>query len=142
MYIMRSRRAFLASTLLGFTCLSALIGCSGDVRVLPDKFLDTGIQGQVTDGPLAPVAQQGQANTAPLSGAIITALASNGAEAARATTDNSGNYKIFLVAGTYQVQGLAYRGLQAFPKPPAPQTIVVPGHQLVTVNVSYDTGIR
>lgn len=142
MPVLLSRRAFFATALLAVTCLPALTGCSGDIRVIPDKFRDTGIQGQVRSGPLFPTAQQGQTNDAPLSGAVITVLASNGSEAARGMSDNSGNYKIFLVPGTYQVQGLPYHRYSTFPSPPAPQTVVVPGHQIVTVNLAYDTGIR
>ena len=146
MYAFRSRREFFSTTLLGFTCLLTLTGCTtGDSGTRPEQHLTmpaSGIQGQVTRGPISPVAQQGQANTAPLPGVVVTILNTSGTEATRQTADSQGNYKIGLAAGTYQVQGLAPNGSQNFPSPPAPQTVTVTAGQFVTANLSYDMGIR
>ena len=145
MHTLWSRRAFLATALPAFTCLLTLAGCGGDtqlIRDLPVAVPASGIQGQVTRGPISPVAQAGQSNEAPLPGVVITARGQNGAEVARQTTDSSGNYKIVLPAGAYQVVGLAPNGSGSFPTPPAAQTVTVVAHQFATVNVSYDTGIR
>ena len=66
----------------------------------------------------------------------------NGSEAARQTTDSQGNYRIGVAPGNYQVVGLPPNGSSGLPAPPAPQPVTVVENQYVTVNVSYDTGIR
>ena len=137
------RRAFLAITLLAFPCLLTVAGCGGSATNSPDFHNTSGIQGQATRGPLIPVTQQGQTNEAPLPGVVITISSLNGFPPVHQVTDSQGNYKIIVAgAGTYQVQGAAPKGSQTFPRPPAPQTVVVPVNQFVTVNLSYDTGIR
>ena len=136
------RRAFLTITLLAFPSLLAVAGCGGSATNNPGLHNTSGIQGQATRGPLTPVTQQGQTNEAPLPGVVVTVRTPKGSEVARQTTDSQGNYKINLVPGTYQVQGLAPSGSQIFPLPPAVQTVTVPANQFVTVNLSYDTGIR
>jgi hypothetical protein len=142
MHTRYSRGAFLAITLLSFPCLLTVAGCTGGKQLIPDANIFSGIQGQAMRGLLTPVTQQGQTNDAPLPGAVITILTPKGSEVTRQTTDSQGNYKINLAAGTYQVQGLAPSGSQIFPLPPAVQTVIVPVNQFVTVNLSYDTGIR
>ncbi len=141
-----SRRAFVATALLAFTCLPALTGCGrGDSGTTPHVGIPSaasGIQGQATRGPLTPVTQQGQTNEAPLPNVVIVILTPGGAEVARQTTDSQGNYKITLIPGTYQVQGLPVDKSHIFPAPPTPQTATVSTNQFVTANLAYDTGIR
>ena len=141
-----SRRTFVATALLAVACLPALTGCSrGDSGTTPHVGIGSavsGIQGQATRGPLTPVTQSGQPNTAPLPNVVVRILTPSGAEVARQTTDSQGNYKIALSAGAYQVQGLASGGSQGLPSPPAPQTVTVAANQFITVNLDYDTGIR
>ena len=120
-----------------------LSGCGGGGGGnISNPALPNGIQGQATRGPLFPVAMPGQADEAPLPGVTIVIKRPNGGEVARQTTDAMGNYKIGLPAGDYQVLGLPLSGSPVFPTPPGPQAITVPANQYVTVNVSYDTGIR
>ena len=140
MHTLRSRRAFFAITFLAFPCLLAFTGCGSATSL--STIVNSGIQGQVTRGPLTPVTQQGQTNEAPLPGVVITISKPKGSEVARQTTDSQGNYKILLAPGTYQVQGLMPTGSQFFPLPPGPQTVTVAANQFLTFNLSYDTGIR
>ncbi len=146
MHTSRSRRAFVATALLGSTLLLTLTGCTtGDANIRPDGGgvpQPSGIQGQATRGPLSPVTQQGQANTAPLEGAVITFVSREGSAPVQQTTDSQGNYKVKLSPGAYQVQGTAPRTGQSSLMPPAPQTVTVTTGQFVTVNLAYDTGIR
>ena len=145
MHTLCSRRAFLTTALPVLACLLTLTGCTtGDSSTLPDGHAHSGsgIQGQVTRGPLSPVTQAGQTNTAPLPGVVIRVLTPEGTEQARQTTDSQGSYSIAVPAGIYKVQGLAPSGAQGFPTPPAAQTVTVVATQFVTVNLVYDTGIR
>ncbi len=130
-----SRCAFVAA------CLLALAGCGGS-NSSAARPLSQGVQGQATRGPISPVSRPGESNEAPFPGAVITIQTQSGAEVARQTTDSRGNYRVALAPGTYRVQGLPPASNQSLPRPPAPQTVTVPANHYVTVNVSYDTGIR
>ena len=127
--------------LIGLLFFGMLAGCSGGSNSTAPAPL-SGVQGRATRGPIAPLSQSGQPNDAPLPGAVIVVQQQNGAEVARQTTDGQGNFSIPVSAGTYQVVGLAPTGSQGFPRPPGPQVVTVPKDQYVTVDISYDTGIR
>lgn len=127
---------------LCFALLSCcfLIGCGAGNGA--NSTLFSGVQGQVTRGPITPVSQQGQINEAPFPGVTIVVQRQNGAEVARQISDSHGNYKIGAAPGEYQVVGLAPNGNSGPPTPPAPQAVTVRTDQYATINVSYDTGIR
>ena len=133
-----SRQGWLGLVVL-LGCL--LLGCGGGSGSGRASLL-SGIQGQATRGPIAPTAQPGLSNEAPLPGVVIVVKQQNGAEVARQTTSAQGNFKIGVAPGVYQVVGLAPNGNSTPPTPPAPQTVTVAANQYATVNVSYDTGIR
>ncbi len=101
----------------------------------------SGIQGQVTEGPIRPLDIDGQPNSAPLAGVVVV-VKQNGVEVARQTTDKNGDYKISVAPGAYQVVRQRVSGSFRFPRPPAAQTATVTASQYTTVNLSYDTGIR
>ena len=139
---MNLAKTLLVSTLIWMTSVT---GCGNDSMNNSGGSggsTTSGVRGQVTQGPIAPLSQAGQANTAPLPGAVITASNADGSQQVGSqTTDSSGNYQINLDPGTYQIKGLSLTaGL--FPSPPAAQTVTISANQFVTVNLSYDTGIR
>lgn len=131
---------FVLVMFVGFAC-GLLSGC-GSGTGQPATVLLSGVQGQATRGPITPLSLPGQPNEAPLPGAVIVVQRTNGAEVARQTADPNGNFRISISPGSYQIVGLPPNGGQTFPIPPGPQPVVVPQDQYVTVNVSYDTGIR
>ncbi len=120
---------------------SLLTGCGGGGDSAGSTLL-SGIQGRATQGPLFPLTQPGQIDNGPLPGAVIIVQRQNGAEIGRQTANGQGDFKIAAAPGTYQVVGLAPKGNSGPPTPPAPQIVNVKADQYLTVNVSYDTGIR
>ena len=127
--------------LLALLALGLITGC-GSGNGQSATALLSGVQGQATRGPIAPLSQPGQPNDAPLPGVVIVVQRTGGAEVARQTADALGNFSIPVSPGSYQVVGLRPNGSQIFPIPPGPQPVVVPQDRYVTVNVAYDTGIR
>lgn len=137
-------RNFAKIPLLGLLlAIHLVVGCgSGDTSTGPTGGVtSSGVQGQVTRGPLSPVVQNGVTNSAPLANAVITVRGLDGQEVGRASSDGSGNYRIGVSPGNYQVVGLAPNGNQ-FPAPPAPLNVTVTANQFSTVNLEFDTGIR
>ncbi len=123
-----------------FSC--SLVGCGsgGTDNIIPSL---SGVQGKATRWPLSPQSVQGQSDSAPLPDVVIAVRRVNGSEVARQTTDSQGNYKIGVAPGTYRVEGIAPNaGSNLPPYPRDSQTVTVTANQYMTVNVSYDTGIR
>jgi len=134
----RSRSLLWLALLVCFLLVGSLIGCGGGGSIIPSL---SGVQGQATKGPTSPTVQPGQSNYVPLPGVVIVARHMNGSEVERQTTDSQGNFKIGLAPGTYQVEGLAPNA-SIPPYSQGPQTVTVTANQYLTVNVSYDTGVR
>lgn len=123
-----------------FVSCCILAGCGGGGG--PSAPLTAGVQGRAVQGPTSPLSQPGEVNEEALPGALITIQRPNGAEVARQVTDTQGDFKIRLSPGTYRLVALAPNGKSGPPTPPAPQDVTIAADQFVTVNVSYDTGIR
>jgi hypothetical protein len=118
----------------------------------------SGIQGDVSLGPLQLVQRVGETNSQPLANAPIVihpCTASHpvppgpdyctdvGAQiVARAKSDNDGKFSVAVAPGRYVVYGEKIAG-GAFPRPPqSNDVIVVTAGACVKVTLPYDTGIR
>lgn len=128
----------LLGALLAFCFLP--LGCGGGNGT--NSSLLSGVQGKATKSPITPVAREGQLNEAPLPGVSIVVRGQNGVEVARQTTDTQGDYKIGLAPGNYTVAGLPLDSGSVLPAPESPQSVTVASDKYLTVNISYDTGIR
>jgi uncharacterized delta-60 repeat protein len=102
----------------------------------------TGIQGVAMVGPVSPVARPGVPNTRPLPGAVITVKRTQGGPViARTVADQQGRFQIDLAPGTYLIVPLPPRPGQTLPRG-IPQTVKVTDKGVISVVVSYDSGIR
>ncbi len=134
---MMDRKALLGALLA--ICFLPL-GCGGGNGANNSSL--SGIQGKATKSPISPVVREGQLNEAPLPGVSIVVTGLNGAEVARQTTDAQGDYKIGLAPGNYTVVGLPLDSASILPVPESPKSVTVASDKFLTVNISYDTGIR
>ena len=100
----------------------------------------SGIAGRAMAGPTCPVVTEGDptCDERPLAGVTILVLDLNGTEIARLQTDADGRYSVTLPAGPYTVEPQPAEGVLRMPEPIA----VTVGGTFVTVDLSYDTGIR
>ena len=100
---------------------------------------DSGIAGTISEGPITPVCRGDLPCDGPLVATLI-ATDERGIEVARATSASDGSYRLGLLPGSYAVipQQLD-RG--PFPAVQAVQ-VTVPEDAYLTVDISYDTGIR
>lgn len=102
----------------------------------------TGIAGHAAAGPVCPVESNPPDPACaprPVAGAVIRVTDPSGAEVATATTDELGAYVVILPPGDYFVTADPVDGLMGTPEPiPA----AVAPDVLVTVDLTYDTGIR
>ncbi len=102
----------------------------------------SGLRGQALQGPISPVEREGQPNTKPLPGAIITVQpAGGGDEIGRTTADNEGRFQLTLKPGTYLLVPLAPNPSAILPRGET-QSVTVRKKKFTTVVVNYDTGIR
>jgi hypothetical protein len=99
-----------------------------------------GIQGIATAGPVCPVVRPNDPACAdrPVAGATVHVIDATGTEVATLETDAAGGFVVTLPPGRYQVVGDPVPGLMGRA---APADVTV-GASLVTVQLSYDTGIR
>ena len=99
-----------------------------------------GISGITLAGPTCPVERPGDPACAPrpVAGATILIRDASGADAATIVTDASGRFRVALPPGVYTVVSQPIEGLMGNP---APVDVEV-GDSDVTVELSYDTGIR
>ena len=111
----------------------------------------SGIQGTVTRGPICPVqrvrdpacADQPYQATIIFYNALVACPAFTCGEVSRTASGADGQYRVALAPGTYTVIGQnPVTNSGGFPRPPAPQTLIVPSGAFATVNLSFDTGIR
>ena len=101
---------------------------------------DTGVEGQVTIGPMCPVVRQGQECPDKSYQATLAILTAGGRQVKQFTTDTAGNFRMPLAPGSYILH----------PQTPANQPMptgrdqpfsVVQG-QFTQIKVVYDSGIR
>jgi hypothetical protein len=100
-----------------------------------------GIGGRASAGPVCPVVRPGQTGCDPRSvkGAVLVIKDASGKEVARATTDDSGFFRVAVAPGAYTVEAQPVQGLMG--TAPVVSVTVEAGH-LANVSVDYDTGIR
>jgi hypothetical protein len=99
---------------------------------------DSGVQGQVRIGPVAPVEQPGVTNDKPYAASLQIARASDGKVVAETKSDANGSFRLALAPGRYVLQPVS-----GAPLPTAPaQEFTVSAGQFTTVRVDYDSGIR
>jgi hypothetical protein len=99
---------------------------------------DSGVQGQVRIGPLAPVEQQGVPNDAPYAATLRIERAADLKVIAETKSDVNGSFHVALAPGRYVLQPVS-----GAPLPTAPaREFTVSAGQFTTVRVDYDSGIR
>jgi hypothetical protein len=88
--------------------------------------LQSGIRGQVREGPISPVAKPGEPNDQPLAGAKIE-ISREGSQVKTivVTSDANGNFSIALPPGDYILTPQPLQPGQTFPHPPPPQKVHV-----------------
>ena len=113
------------------------------VEVVVDRLADeveSGIRGIVTLGPLCPVAREDQPCPDKPYEATIVIEDSTGVEVARAISGPDGRYSQALQPGTYRLVPLTPSD-NILPIA-SPVTLVLSADEWLTVDISYDTGIR
>lgn len=114
--------------------ITLLASCSPIVSI-PD---DSGIQGQVSIGPLCPVMQVGVPCPDRPYQAILTVWTPGGRRVARLSTDTQGRFRIALPPGNYILHPESPGGI---PHAADVQFTVFPD-QFTPQAISYDSGIR
>jgi hypothetical protein len=125
-----------------FSIFFLFIGCSTGPKNIDNVLATSAIDGLVLQGPIKPVQQIGDPNTAPLAGALITIINNaNAAVVANVVSDTSGKFFVKVTAGTYTCtpQKINNSGL---PRPLDPVIVQVPANTTVKDTLHYDTGIR
>jgi len=98
----------------------------------------SGLEGQVSIGPVCPVVQQGQECPDQPYQATLTVISPSGVVIAQVKSDAQGRFRVPLVPGEYvlhpeSLDGVAFAGDQAF---------VVETGRYTQLTVNYDSGIR
>lgn len=113
-------------------CLLLAAGCGAK------PVTDSGVQGEVRIGPVAPVERPGVSNDAPYAATLRIARASDGKIVAETKSAADGSFRVALAPGRYVLQPV-----DGTPLPIAqPQEFTVAPGQFTTVRVDYDSGIR
>lgn len=100
---------------------------------------DSGVEGHVWVGPTCPVVQEGlECPDAPLE-ADMEIVASSGRVVARSRSAEDGAYRIPLAAGSYVLTPLPGEAGLPFA---SPIPFEVPQGEWVTLDITYDSGIR
>jgi hypothetical protein len=119
----------------GLLCLLLLLSACSPLSPTP---LDSGIQGQVSIGPLCPVVQVGvDCPDQPYQSSFMV-LTSNGKELTRFQSDADGIFKIALSPGDYILRPESPNSLPYA----AEQPFTVLAGQFTQLTVIYDSGIR
>ena len=117
-----------------------LSSCNQAIQITPLPTITSGIEGNVTEGPMCPGPVPAGDNPCPDQPyqTIITVFDSNQKQVALIQTDNEGNFKVPLHAGTYV--------LHPEPGKPFPvasdQIVEVNDGEYTQVTITYDTGMR
>jgi len=120
---------------LRLLCLLLLLGACSPLN--PTQ-VDSGIQGQVSIGPLCPVVQEGMDCPDKPYQASFTVLSSKGKEVTRFQSDANGIFEIALSPGDYILRPESPNGLPYA----AEQPFTVLADQFTQLTVTYDSGIR
>lgn len=107
----------------------------------PQTTLASGtVTGLALAGPTCPVETAGQpCPDRPVAGATIRVENLGGDEVTVTMTDSDGRYSFSLPPGSYRVVAQPHEGLMGAPEP---VEITLGAGQSLTVDLSYDTGIR
>jgi len=102
---------------------------------------DSGIEGQVTIGPMCPVERVDQpCPDKPFQAEVTVESAANGREMLRFTSGADGRFRVALAPGTYRLVPRSPQG-GALPRA-EPLEVSVPQGQYETVDIRFDSGIR
>ena len=122
----------LVIALLLIFLLQTALGCGGQMPP------DTGMEGQVTIGPVSPVSRPGELDSRPYDATISIVRVSDSCVVATISSGSDGTFRVALRPGRYLV-----RPSQGSPYPIArEQEVTVVAGQYAHVVVSYDSGIR
>jgi hypothetical protein len=100
---------------------------------------DTGFDILVTRGPIQPVAQEGEDNSAPVGDAVVRIRRTDGSGDARVRTEEDGTVRVLLIPGVYRVEVRDCPGAMSLP---SPLDGTVNQGELTPIEFSCDTGIR
>ena len=100
--------------------------------------LDSGIEGEVSLGPISPVSRPGEVNSRPFAADITIRRVSDNHVAAEVRSAEDGTFRVELPPGQYLVEPH-----QGDPLPIAPpQEVTVVEGRFAQIQVDYDSGIR
>ena len=134
---MNRRKAGRALVVLAILFVAALTACRPEAE-------QGWLMGQVTIGPLQPVAEIGVPEPTPdpevyTARQIVVFDPDSGAEVLRAGLDTNGQYRVALPAGIYTVD-INHAGIDSAAGLPA--TVEIYPNQATQLDVAIDTGIR
>jgi hypothetical protein len=111
----------------------------GDGRPTSDHTMmsNSGIEGNVTIGPIFPVARPGMVNERPHQ-ATITVLNQQGQTVTQFQSDIEGHFRVILEPGTYTLRPESPK----YPPYGTEQTVTVTDKNFTQVHIYYDSGIR
>ncbi len=120
--------------------LLTLSACSPVISTTPAATPSSGIEGQVTEGPMCPGPVPVGENTCPDQPyqASIDVLGTDNKLITQFQTDTQGNFKISLPPGTYLLHPISGKPLPHA----ADQTVVVNVGEYTSISILYDTGMR
>lgn len=103
----------------------------------PSMMSNSGIEGNVTIGPVFPVTRTGMVNERPYQ-ATITVLNQQGQTVSQFQSDIKGHFRVILEPGTYTLRPESPK----YPPYATEQTVTVTDNQFTQVHIYYDSGIR
>jgi hypothetical protein len=119
--------------LFAIGCLALAVAGAAGATVRP-----SGLQGDVTRGPIAPVCRLDQPCTEPARHVTLM-FSRNGRLAGRALTDEAGHYRLRLPPGTYLVRRSVVKGPDW---KLSPRRVQIHAGRFVRLDFAIDTGIR
>ena len=99
------------------------------------------VAGNVTQGPITPVATTDDPNEAPLEGAHVRIETTEGVRVSEVVSDASGRFSVQLAPGTYRFVPLPTSTSSPWPTPPPAVELTI-DRARSDLTFSYDTGIR
>lgn len=129
-----------ATVVVAGACVAAVPAASGPAASGAPGVV---LQGRVTAGPTCPVERMPpDPSCAPrnVGGAVIVVRSAGGVEVGRTTSASTGSWSITLAPGTYAVVAQPVAGIIGTPA--AATVTLSSGEPAVTLDLSYDTGIR
>lgn len=103
----------------------------------PSMMSNSGIEGNITIGPVFPATRSGMVNERPYQ-ATITVLNQQDQIVSQFQSDIKGHFRVILEPGTYTLRPESPK----YPPYATEQTVIVTDNQFTQVHIYYDTGIR